>query len=103
MGFDLKGQVPISGVFPPFFRPAEKSRERVAQEAPSVRRSVLEDASKPLPHNVIIVEKTQKEALKGWVSEPLFPASLEEDAPINRRFAIIQKGKPRVIDDLRRA
>ena len=60
---------------------------------------MLEDASKPSPHDAIIVRKTHEEALKGWVSEMLDPASLEDDSLINRRFAVIQKGKPRVIDD----
>ena len=98
-GVDLEGQVPVSDVFPPCFHPAEKSLDKIAQEAPAARKSMLEDASKPSPHNAIIVEKTHKEAFKGWASEPLDPASLEPDSLINGRFAVIQKSKPRVIDD----
>ena len=98
-GVDLEGQVPTSGVFPPSFRPAGKSLDMIAQEAPSLRKSAIEEASKPSPHDEIIAEKTREEELKGWVSEPMDPASLQDDALINRRFAIIQKGKPRVIDD----
>ena len=60
MGF-LEGQVPISGVFPPSFRPAEKSLDMIAQEAPSLRRSVLEEASKLSTHDDIIAEKTQED------------------------------------------
>ena len=98
-GVDLEGQVPISGVFPPCFKPAEKSLEKLGEEAPAIRKRVLEEASKPSPLDSIIAEKTLDKAQKGWVSEPLDPDSLEPDSLINRRFAILQKGKARVIDD----
>ena len=98
-GVDLEGQVPVSDVFPPCFHPTEKLLDKIAQEAPAARKSMLEDASKPSPHDAIIVEKTHEEAIKGWVPEPLDPASLEPDSMINGRFAVIQKSKPRVIDD----
>ena len=98
-GVDLDGQVPVSGVFPPCFRPAERSPEDLVAEAPAIRERILQEASKPSAHDSIIASKTLEEAQKGWVSEPLDPQALEEDALINRRFAILQKGKPRVIDD----
>ena len=75
-GVDLEGQVPVSGVFPPSFRPAEKSLDMIAQEAPSLRKCAIEEASKPSHHDEVIAEKTREEALKGWVSEPLDLASL---------------------------
>ena len=98
-GVDLEGQVPASGVFPPCFTPAEKSLEKLAEEAPAIRKRVLGEASRPSPHDAIILEKTLDEVKKGWVSEPLDPDSLEPESLINRRFAILQKDKPRVIDD----
>ena len=90
-GVDLEGQVPLSGVFPPFFKPAQESLEKLAEEAPAVRRRVLDEASRPSVHDSIIAEKTLDEARKGWVSEPLDPESLEPSSLINRRFAILQK------------
>ena len=98
-GVDLDGQVPVSGVFPPCFRPAERSPEDLVAEAPAIRDRILQEASQPSAHDSIIASKTLEEAQKGWVSEPLDPHTLEADALINRRFAILQQGKPRVIDD----
>ena len=98
-GVDLEGEVPIAGVFPPCFKPAEKTPQQLVKEAPEICRSVLEEASRPSPLDAVIVEKTEEEARKGWVSGPLDPSALPSGSIINRRFAIVQKGKPRVIDD----
>ena len=51
-----------------------------------MRKSALEEASK---------SKRSKVGFRNYSAQ----LSLQDDALINRRFAIIQKGKPRVIDD----
>ena len=98
-GVDLAGQVPASGLFGPCFKPAKLSPAGLAQQTPEVRRKILVAASKPSEHDAVICQKTAEEYEKGWVSGPLDPSSLPSDAVINRRFAILQKDRPRVIDD----
>ena len=64
-------------------------------EAPAVREHILQEALKTSAQDSIIAAKTLEEVQKGWASEPLDPHTLEADALVNRRFAILQKGNPK--------
>ena len=55
--------------------------------------------SRPSAHDDLIAFKTEDEFSKGWVSAPMDYESLPKESLVNKRFVIIQHGKPRVIDD----
>ena len=55
--------------------------------------------SKPSSLHNVILEKTEAEAAKGWVSGELDWRNLPPGSIINKRFAILQHDRPRVIDD----
>ena len=98
-GSDLEGQVPISGLFEPLFKPALMSPTQLRENAAAARAEVLASVSTPSEHDDLIAEKTELEFSKGWVSAALEPSALPQQSIVNKRFAIIQNGKPRVIDD----
>ena len=98
-GSDLEGQVPVSGLFEPLFKPALISPSKLRENAQAARAEVLASVATPSEHDDLIAEKTELEFSKGWVSAALEPTSLPQQSIVNKRFAIIQNGKPRVIDD----
>ncbi|CAE7222589.1 unnamed protein product [Symbiodinium sp. CCMP2592] len=64
-------------------------------------RQKIIDAIKSQGHlDEALEQKVDEEVELGWLSEPIDPADLPEDATISRRFAIEQSGKIRLIDDL---
>ena len=98
-GVSLTGQVPVSGVFEPVFAPAQLTPEQLHAHSASSRRNVLAEVSNPSALDDVILDKTETETEKGWVSGDLSLESLRPGAIINKRFAIMQHDKPRVIDD----
>ena len=46
-----------------------------------------------------IAEKTGLKFEKGWISPALKPSDLPKRSIVNKRFAIVQTGKSRVVDD----
>ena len=98
-GVSLIGQVPLSGVFDPEFVPAQLTPEQLIAQSTASRRMILEEVSKPSSLDDVILEKTEIEAEKGWVSGELKLGDLQPGAIINKRFAIMQHDRPSVIDD----
>ena len=78
--------------------PAEMTPEQLAAKSDESRRAVLEEVSKPSSLDDVILEKTEAEAAKGWVSSELDWRDLPPGSIINKRFAILQHDRPRVID-----
>ncbi|CAE7283274.1 unnamed protein product [Symbiodinium sp. CCMP2592] len=99
-GVHLTGQTPCTGVFPGAFKPAKRTSEQLRSKASESRQKII-DAIKSQGHlDEALEQKVDEEVELGWLSEPIDPADLPEDATISRRFAIEQSGKIRLIDDL---
>ena len=75
------------------------SPSQLRENATAARAEVLASVSKPSEHDDLIAEKTELEFSKGWVSAAVEPRTLPCQSIVDKRFAIIQNGKPRVIDD----
>ena len=58
-GSDLEGQVPISGLFEPVFKPALISPTQLRENATAARAGVLSSVSTPSEHDDLIAEKTE--------------------------------------------
>ena len=101
-GVHLAGQIPPSSVFPAWFEPAQMTVAQLELESRRSRKQVLSSLLGPSPHDDIINQKTLEEQKLGWISEPVQEQDLPYGSIINKRFAILQKDKPRkprVIDD----
>lgn len=102
-GVDLSGQVPTTGVFEPYFKPSVMTPDQLSRRATATatesRDRVMSAASIPSELVHVIAEKTEAEVVEGWVSEPIDPLDLPWNTIVNKRFAIVQGDRPRVIDD----
>ncbi|CAE7027233.1 unnamed protein product [Symbiodinium sp. CCMP2592] len=95
---DLK--YPDIGVLDEMLEGVHLTSEQLRSKASESRQRII-DAIKSQGHlDEALEQKVDEEVELGWLSEPIDPADLPEDATISRRFAIEQSGKIRLIDDL---
>ena len=80
-------------------KPRAKPRERRTQGARSAREARARRARAGARARRARPRGTIREVAEGWVSEPIDPVDLPWDAIVNKRFAIMQGERPRVIDD----
>ena len=92
------GQVPS---MTPMFKPATRSITELKEGARASRDATLSNmrGSGDDEIDAEVYRKTLDEKADSWISGPIDPGDLPEQAVINRRFGIRQGGKIRLIDD----
>jgi len=102
-GFAVVGEVPPTGVFPPFRRPAQSTPERLVDNVGAARRSLASvSGSGDASLDLAVYESTLEEVSSGWLRGPFEAKELDAKYEwwlYSRRFGILQGGKLRVIDD----
>ena len=104
-GFEITGLLPCSGIFKPQFLPPVTSMQELWRSARWSQRA-FHTAVKPAGSKVMndfLDEESAAEVENGWLSGPLSPDEVRAlHGPcwvMNRRFAIQQGSKHRLIDD----
>ena len=98
-GTQLTGEVPITGIFTPTFKPAKTTVDQVKREASSIRSGVLSKVRPTGELDAEVMKKTWEECKAGWLEGPIPLSELESSALVSRRFGVVQGSKVRVIDD----
>ena len=101
-GVDLIGNVGRTGMLPVKFKPPLCSEEALKKTSKRLRPMLQSNAfgSGDAQIDQTVWDKTLEEVSMGWLEGPLPDSAVPEDAPISRRFGLLQKkGKVRLIDD----
>ena len=101
-GASLIGDVDSTGMLPCKYVPALTTEKMLRENARLVRKKIMHEpgSSGDAEIDKAVWEKTLEEVSRGWLLGPLEQADIEADAPVSRRFGLVQKrGKVRLIDD----
>ena len=101
-GVPLVGEVQRSHVFPAQFKPAVMSVACLRQMSAAINATIVsqtassasEDTAEPLWRACL------EEVRKGWLAQPEPASAFPKSTVVSRRFAIMQKEKMRMIDDM---
>ena len=99
-GVQLTGCTPVTNLFPPTYKPSNRSLAGVDVSAESLRQRVLERAKPQGEEDTTVHSKTQEEREKGWIRGPIPVSDLSCDSLLSRRFGLKQGPKVRLIDDM---
>ncbi|CAE7247172.1 unnamed protein product [Symbiodinium natans] len=70
-GVQLTGCTPVTNLFPPTYKPSNRSLAGVDVSAESLRQRVLERAKPQGEEDTTVHSKTQEEREKGWIRGPI--------------------------------
>jgi hypothetical protein len=99
-GADLVGEVELTGMFRPDFKPASCTVEQARETAVVQRARVLASVRAQGELDSEVHQMTCAERDAGWLDGPFTADQLEERALVSRRFGLRQGDKTRLIDDV---
>ena len=100
-GADLVGDVPLTGVLPGKFVPATMTKEALEVQSKLLKEKgefIMKSSGDP-DIDVQVWEQTMQEVQDKWLMGPFEFPEVPLEAPITRRFGLVQKDKVRLIDD----
>ena len=99
-GILLTGATPITGAFPPVFKPPTRSASDLCEWGPSLRAKILDRVRPQGEEDTVVHAKTVEERNKSWARGPLSRDELAKDSLVSRRFGLQQGAKTRLVDDM---
>ena len=102
-GTELTGEVPVTGVFDPVFKPALMTEDDLVEQSKISSKAIYHSVRSSGDSEVdsIVFQKTLEERRDaGWLRGPIPFHELGSGCILNRRFGLKQPNKVRLIDDL---